>query len=109
MILMQVMSVNKLQLIFDEEHLTDYGSMHSFIKSAIIFGRPGKIPYMSAIQIWELFGCAVTAIGLPLVISVFIFERCNEEKAKIPGSRTICKNWLQAIRLRKTNMERVPC
>jgi len=68
---------------------------------------------MSAIQIRGLLGYAVTVIGLPLAISVFIFEQrkvCgNEEQAKIPGSRTIFKNWLQAIRLRKTNMERVPC
>ncbi len=87
--------------------------MHYFIKSTITHGYPGKIPYMSATPIWELLGCVVTVTGLPLVIPVFIFERCkerrNEQKAKIPGSRTICTYWLQAIRLRKTNMERVPC
>ena len=68
---------------------------------------------MSAIQIWELLGYAVAVIGLPLGISVFIFEqrkeRDNGEEEKIRGSRTIFKNWLQAIRLRKTDMERVPC
>jgi hypothetical protein len=68
---------------------------------------------MSAIQIWELVGYVVAVIGLPPAISVFIFEqrneRGNEEEAKISSSRTIFKNWLQAIRLRKTNMERVQC
>lgn len=68
---------------------------------------------MLAIQIWELLGYAVAVIGLPLAISVFIFEqrkeRDNGEEAKIQGSRTIFKNWLQAIRLRKTDMERLPC
>lgn len=68
---------------------------------------------MSAIQIRELPGYAVAVTGMPLAISVFIFDqrkkRDNGEEAKIPGSRTIFKNWLQAIRLRKTDMERVPC
>lgn len=33
---------------------------------------------MSAIQIWELLGYAVAVIGLPLAISVFIFEQRKE-------------------------------
>jgi hypothetical protein len=51
--------------------------MHSFIKSTIIFGHPGKDPCMPAIQICELLGYVVTVIGFPLAISVFIFEQRN--------------------------------
>jgi hypothetical protein len=51
--------------------------MHSFIKGAIIFGHTGKIPSMSAIRIRELLGYVVTWIGLPLAISVSIFEQRN--------------------------------
>ncbi|HEY8888389.1 MAG TPA: hypothetical protein VIM35_07865 [Gallionella sp.] len=68
---------------------------------------------MSAIQIWELLGYVVTVIGLPLAVFVSIIEqrkeRDNEEEVGIPSSRTIFKNSRPAIRLRKTNKERVSC
>jgi len=67
--------------------------MHSFIKSAIIFGHTGKVTPKLAIQIRGLPGYAVALIGLPLAISVFIFEQRNErdngEAAKISRSRTM--------------------
>jgi|GEM_PF-163735 hypothetical protein len=83
MIMMQTLSVNNLQLIFDAGHSTDYGSLNIF-EGEIIFRANRKDITMSAIRTWELLSYVVTVVGLPLAIYVFIFEqrkeRDNEEE-----------------------------
>jgi len=81
--MMQTLSVNNLQLIFDAGHSTDYGSLNIF-EGEIIFRANRKDITMSAIRTWELLSYVVTVVGLPLAIYVFIFEqrkeRDNEEE-----------------------------